>query len=195
MENRISPEDKLLNVIRGNSPGKAIPVKNDSLNNMFSDFFSVCSWKTRLAVFLEMVLLGLAGIAIVFIIYLLLNKSVAPVDEGRGSRQKENFAVTTAAPLSFYLDAVNKRKLFGGSAAKQAKIAGAEDVNISQIASNFNLSGIIAGDTPKAIIEDKKAQKSYFLKEGESIGEVKLNKIGDGKVILEYRGAGFELAL
>jgi type II secretory pathway component PulC len=177
MENRVSPEDKLLNVIRGNRAGKAVLVPS------------------YLAIILEKFLLAVIAVVICFIVFLLLPRNIISLPQEQVLLKKENFTVSKVVPISFYQDIVSKRKLFGGQAVSQVKIAGNDDISISQISSNFNLSGIIAGDTPKAIIEDKKAQKSYFLKEGESIGEVKLNKIGDGKVIMEYRGTGFELVL
>jgi type II secretory pathway component PulC len=66
---------------------------------------------------------------------------------------------------------------------------------MAEIISQYNLSGIVSGDNPKAIIEDKKSQKSYFLREGESAGDLTVEKIGAGKVSLDYKGEKFELVL
>ena len=169
--------------------------KADSVTEVILDFFSTGSWKIRLAVILERVLFLALAVFVLSDIFLLLQRRSMPAAEEQGPPKNKDFTVNKIVPLSFYQDAVNKRKLFGGHTVKEVKIAGNEDASISQIASNLNLSGIIAGDTPKAIIEEKKEHKSYFLKEGESIGDVKLNKISDGKVIMEYKGTGFELVL
>ena len=49
---------------------------------------------------------------------------------------------------------------------------------------------------PRAIIEDTKGQKSFYLKQGEVLTDgIVVEKIGKAAVILNYKGEKFELYL
>lgn len=52
------------------------------------------------------------------------------------------------------------------------------------VLSGLILMGIISGENPQAIIEDKKANKTYFLFKGERFQDFKVKDILDGKVII-----------
>lgn len=71
------------------------------------------------------------------------------------------------------------------------------EVELEDIIVNLNLLGVVSGDNPQAIIEDRKKRKTYFLNKGESLGELKLKEIleAEGKVILIYKGREFDLGL
>ncbi len=66
---------------------------------------------------------------------------------------------------------------------------------MGQAIQDLNLLGIVSGDNPQAIIEDKKSQKTYFLKKGDFLGDFELKDIQKGKVILDLSGQQFELSL
>ena len=55
--------------------------------------------------------------------------------------------------------------------------------------------GIVPGDEPQAIIEDKKSGQTFFLKEGEKILNMEIEKISTGKVLLNYDGETITLSL
>lgn len=61
--------------------------------------------------------------------------------------------------------------------------------------SELNLLGIIIGNENQAIIEDKKADKTYFLYQGDSFGDFKVFSISATGVILDYQGEKLELKI
>lgn len=99
-------------------------------------------------------------------------------------------------PVSHYLDIVarhNLFKIYEGPAKSDGHIpvkAGA-----SELLSNYSLAGIVSGENPQAIIEDKKSKNTYFLNQGQYLGDFKIEEILEGKVILELKGQRFELSL
>ena len=53
---------------------------------------------------------------------------------------------------------------------------------LENILANYVLSGIIGGDQPQAVIEDKKEGKTYFLNVGDTLGDLRIVAITEGKV-------------
>ncbi|MFH1338988.1 MAG: hypothetical protein ABIH40_04025 [Candidatus Omnitrophota bacterium] len=96
-------------------------------------------------------------------------------------------------PYSFYQEAITGRQIFSSSTAEVAQAQSGS--TFTEYIKDLNLLGIISGDNPQAIIEDKKTQKTYFLKRGESFGTIKVEGIGEGKVTLELQGQRFDLFL
>jgi len=93
-------------------------------------------------------------------------------------------------PYEFYLQGLMKRQIFqGGAVSSTAPASAAESASIK----DMNLVGIVSGDTPQAIIEDKKAQKTYYVNKGQLIGGFQLEDIQDGKIILNNNGQRFEM--
>lgn len=65
-----------------------------------------------------------------------------------------------------------------------------------QLATRLNLLGIVAGDTPQAIIEDTQTQKTYFLTTGQTVVEgAVVQEIRETRVILNLAGEPIELTL
>jgi type II secretory pathway component PulC len=92
---------------------------------------------------------------------------------------------------SSYSNAVPGRTVFGpaqGGASEDVAPAGS-------VSERVGLVGIITGDNPQAIIEDKKAQKTYYLNKGQSFEGYVLEEIADGKVILDYEDKKISLFL
>ncbi len=96
-------------------------------------------------------------------------------------------------PYEWYLEGVRGHQIFGSLAAPETERT-SPAINADLI-KDINLVGIIWGKTPQAVIEDKKAQKTYYVSEGQFIGEFQVENIQEGKVILNYRGEKFELYL
>ncbi len=57
----------------------------------------------------------------------------------------------------------------------------------------LNLLGIVEGNRVQAVVEDKETNKTFFLYEGDSLGELKVYNIKKSKVILDYKGDKIEL--
>ena len=110
--------------------------------------------------------------------------SEKPTEETRSAKHK-------AKPLEEYLESVKGRRIFSGTAA----IQGASLINVANIdlMKDINLVGIISGENPQAVIEDKKAQKTYYVTKGQFIGEMQVEDIQEGKIIINYAGQKYEL--
>jgi type II secretory pathway component PulC len=71
-----------------------------------------------------------------------------------------------------------------------------EEVGSSDgISEKLGLVGIITGDNPQAIVEDKKAQKTYYLNKGQSFNGYVVEVISEGKIVLDYGGRKISLFL
>lgn len=106
---------------------------------------------------------------------------------------KEKFQVL---PFAYYADIILKGKLFKTSlpdvtqdGKMPAKIAPLE------LLKGYTLAGVITGENPQAILEDKTTKKTYFLNKGQYLEDFKIDDIMEGKVILELEGQRFELSL
>jgi type II secretory pathway component PulC len=64
---------------------------------------------------------------------------------------------------------------------------------IPRTKTDLQLVGIYFSEEPEVIIEDKVEKKTYFLKEGENIKEIKVKNIRPDRVILESDGTEWEL--
>ena len=65
--------------------------------------------------------------------------------------------------------------------------------NIAEIISNFKLVGIIWSNSPQAMIENAKEQRTFLLSQGEQLGQIKIKKIFQNKVVIEVEGQEQEL--
>ena len=96
-------------------------------------------------------------------------------------------------PYSHYSSSVEGRDIFMPQQVEVEPVI--TGPGLEEISGSLSLIGIIAGDRPQAIIEDKKTGKSHFLYKGGSIGKAKLVDILGDSVIMEYQGETFELVL
>jgi hypothetical protein len=87
------------------------------------------------------------------------------------------------------------KKLFKASLVQKTKNIQVAAFAGKDILKDLNLVGIIRDPEVKAIIEDKKAAKTYFLNVGDRLNELKVAKILDKEVILDANGAQYTLAL
>ncbi len=84
---------------------------------------------------------------------------------------------------------------FAQGAGPVAEKAPARVASLESILSNYVLSGIIGGDKPQAVIEDKRQGKTFFVSEGETLGEMCIVKIEEGKVTVSVGGEQAQLEL
>jgi type II secretory pathway component PulC len=89
--------------------------------------------------------------------------------------------------------------LFGFIHAPQAQSPTQQEELSTAVAEDFasqmNLIGIISGENPQAILEDKKTQKTYYVTKGQIIGSAQIEDIQENKIILSSQGKKFELGL
>ena len=101
---------------------------------------------------------------------------------------------STAKPYEYYGKALSQRDLFQPGLPSKEEKGNSPSLKETRF-KDLALIGILSGKTPQAIIEDKKENKTYFLKEGELLGEMRVEQILNEKVTLSYEGEQFELLL
>jgi hypothetical protein len=94
--------------------------------------------------------------------------------------------------VSYYLEKAMKRDLFRMGKNADLSVRGPSDKAI-EATKHLKLVGISWSDNPDAMIEDSKALRTFFVKRGQMIGDVKIEAIFKDKVILNYSGEDIEL--
>lgn len=200
MRENISPEEKLLKLIKGE---KSINL-SDKTSQKDKDGGSAVNKKAQAVNFRlgNNVLFRLALLLIVIsVAYLIgtfiypwvgLNKVKLPDPEVASIEQSVE-RKTDVKPYEFYAQGMKNSQIFG-SIASQGNAEPAANIK-SEIIKDINLVGIISGDNPQAVIEDKKTQKTYYVTKGQLIGDLLVDDIQEGKIILISAGQKFELYL
>ena len=123
-------------------------------------------------------------------VQLLMAKANSAPDEKRSPAEPKS--LTVVKDYSTYSGGLPGKKVFGQSQGGSA----AEEVGTSgDISEQVGLVGIIAGDNPQAILEDKKAQKTYYVNKGQSFNGYVVEEISENKVMLDYEGKKISLFL
>ena len=211
MSDSLSPEEKLLKLIKGEggpkssdkkiinriaAPGKkgdvsVLPSLGKYKKTETSPFF-----RFQLQHLLTVVLaLSVAFLTTAFLYPMLgLNKIKLPAVE------KDDEILTTSEvkpevkPLESYLAGLKSKQIFAASVSSDGSSAQPVAVTSTlDLFKDITLVGIISSNPPQAVIEDKKTQKTYYLSRGQSIGDLKVDDIQEGKVVLDYSGTKYEL--
>jgi len=98
--------------------------------------------------------------------------------------------------LSYYLETTRQRNIFGPVkkiVEEDGTTKAGPSSAIVQATESLSLVGISWSNDPDVMIEDKKSQKTYFVKRGQAVGTVKVEAIYKDKVILSYQGEEIEL--
>jgi type II secretory pathway component PulC len=117
----------------------------------------------------------------------------ASADRGTTSPQ-EVLALKKAA--AYYLEKVTQRDIFRMGEKKTDNAAAgpkAPSSKIIEATQNLKLVGISWSNDPDVMIEDAKAGRTFFVKRGQTIGEIKVQAIFKDRVVLSYDGEEIEL--
>jgi len=164
--NQITPEQKLLDVI------KKAQIKM-RLKKELSVF-------TRVNVILAGVIIVVAAI---FLVDILTSGQKSPELNMRLPKTLDVIVPQTKAPHAGLDEETNIVVEKKPSASKE------------ELSKGLTLLGIVTGDEDQAVIEDKGADKSYFLYKGDSFKDFTVYDIEDSKVILDYKGEKIELKI
>ncbi len=208
MKDMNSPEEKLLKLIRGASPARHASVpqakgaglagfpaaKQAALSlplirlhldlRRFIPLALIALFAVSLAYLLRAFLFPLAG-------FHSLAEEKRLMMEGSGDDALARKAVIR--PLESYLKAFEQRNIFSGTSSFQVSAPAAAAA--FALSKDITVVGIISGASPQAIIEDKAAGKTYYVRPGMFIGEYQVESVQEGKVILSVEGKRFELYL
>jgi hypothetical protein len=219
-KNKPTPEEQLLNLIEdGEGPGN-LSLKRKKKASAFS-FFSLSSLSTafaRIKIAIKDWLIQLKGgidepnlkawnkilavTAVILFVYLSADFTLRRLDLKQFTKKVStakvrSFQAQTKAevrPFLYYLEMVQRRDIF-----TPVKLLSAENPQeearkaLSTLIKDLKLVGISWGKDPEAIIEDTKANKTYFLKAGDTVSKFKINVILKDKVILEAEGQKMDL--
>lgn len=201
MTNNMLPEEKLLRLIKGGAKAaikpeshQANPPEKEPKIALPSINFPHFTFNKIIGIVFAISTLWLGySFAEPFIFK---NKTEIPdakFKEGLVEKNSQPKIKGTFKPYAFYLDGFKSNNIFSGTTAyDSAKPIGTASADLIK---DINLVGIISGDEPQAIVEDKRAQKTYYLKKGQFIGELQVVDILEGKVILGYNDENYELYL
>lgn len=207
MSDNITPEEKLLRLIRGEKkvkPKPSTPLQIKEEKDLVSSKVEIkrsFSWLARInKASLKKAIFAALIISCTYLFINLLYPFLAPKKLNISKIGREQAKETEAdqiygsKPLDYYLSVGKNRQLFvsagvGESAEQPASIAGPD------LMKNLTLVGIAAGDNPQAIIEDKKLLKTYYVSKGQMIDQFKVENILEGKIILSHGGQVYELSL
>ena len=108
---------------------------------------------------------------------------------------QENQVLKKAA--AYYLEKVRARDIFKIGAKKDSSAGkpnnNAPSAKTIEATQDFKLVGISWSNDPDAMIEDTKAMRTFFVKRGQMIRNVKVQAIFKEKVVLSYEGEEVEL--
>jgi len=225
MHKDISPEEKLLSIIKGkqNTPDSGAPrpeikdtkpvspspwskidgyvlavLKNDFLKN------SVLNAEA-LRIFNKYAVVAAALVTVYLFLDIIL---ISPSRRAASVIAKTAVSGTPVAVLaekkmpietkgySHYSNRMSGKNIFrGGSFLESESQTAALDASAELPGGGLGLVGIIPGKDPQAIVEDKKNKKTYYLFKGQSINGITAEDINKNKVVLEYKGKRMTLFL
>lgn len=217
MQKDISPEERLLALIKGKGKKAAdsatgqsdlkktrleMPTKREG-HFYLSKIFKLSLFKNKVfePLVLKTINKYLIVISIVLIVYLIFDlffikpykKTQSLISQTYDSRvdsrqaKKESISEAEVKDYSYYSKEISNKKIFAPP-SKEDREPSQPSKAEEDISSKLTLVGIIAGENPQAIIEDKKSQKTYYLNKGQSFNGFTVEDISDGKVVLDYEG-------
>ncbi len=230
MARDISPEERLLRLIRSKPPNKELPPEGQTegipgkpqaapslvTGNVPSSSSKKEQMRRQLTFTpakilkfetLNLILIFLLAGLVAYLVPLFLKKPAVSIEsleerlKAQGSREPSLQAGAPSAekkpPLTYFSGGVGTKNIFSPIAKEETapQSTAEQGPKLEDIKTQLNLLGIVGGDSPQAIIEDKSTQKSYFLNKGSTFGDIEVKDIRDNKVILSYKGQEFELVL
>jgi len=218
----ITPEKQLLRLIE-DQKGKSNPkIQTGAISHFGLSLFSLTAWLGRVSFLkdrfrggfsidkfslLDIKIINSLLILCIFVlvVYLINNfyTSAASLKKTPGLELKASGEIKSLGlqegsilkkAASYYLEKIALRDIFrrGAKSMSGAATKGPSEKAI-EATQSFKLVGISWSDNPDAMIEDTKAFKTFFVKRGTMIGEVKVEAIFRDKVVLSYKGEEVEL--
>ena len=196
MQGNNSPEEKLLNLIK---QGKTGPKNNGSAEPPKPKPAPVSKvvFKKKKSGFRSLLLVNriLLVVVVSALIYLVLSfifpyRSATKIP-ARVSLKEEMDRETEEqkkSPITHYTNVLSRRQMFKMYELPRPKTKepAKPRVTLQQLLGGYTFVGIIFGDNPQAIVEQKKTGQSYYLVAGQFLGEIKIEKIEKGKITVSY---------
>jgi hypothetical protein len=146
--------------------------------------------------FLALVLIGLSSLGI----YEIFLKEKKAYEIPRLSVHRENepppspILDSKEEEVSVDIDVFASRSLFRSPEVSDIKETSREQALVlKDLTEHLILMGVVEGDPPQAIIQDQKLEKTYFLNEGDHLGDIQIQAGKPGLVTLELGGEKVDL--
>jgi type II secretory pathway component PulC len=206
MKENISPEERLLRLIKGqkkeavaSSVEKKPAIVTEGLKPSIKRSISPLSQKYFSILYIRRIIWAAFILSNIYLVISLVypwfgltkiylpkvkeERIIEPIAEPKQDKK----------PFEFYSEGIRNRRIFvSESAPVEEKTVSVADADLIK---DLNLLGIVSGENPQAVIEDKKTKKTYYVNKGQFINELMIEDIQEGKVILNYKGQRFELYL
>jgi hypothetical protein len=114
---------------------------------------------------------------------------------GEGSKPVVPVAGKPAASFDDYQKLIDAKSIFVPPVAGTGKTVMPEGPGLGDLIKDLRLVGIVPGDIPQAIIEDKRNNQTLFLKEGDMINDIEIKSISGGRVVLTRNDETVTLSL
>lgn len=204
MENKNSPEEKILDLIRNNgvekkdfsNPNISIEESESKLKIKKDDVIlpkKIDGGKTNVFMLLNRVLIVVILLALIYVVlsYVYPYKGKAIIskeDELNISSEGVGESLEQMQPATHYIDILSKRQMFKMFEVPKPKSAEPQKpkITLQQMLGGYTFIGILFGDNPQAVVEDKKTGQSFYLTAGQYLGEIKIDNIEKGKVSVSY---------
>jgi len=98
-----------------------------------------------------------------------------------------SFSQLELRSLNSYKKLFASKKLFRPlikSSKRRAKV-----LTIDDLCKDLILIGIIKQDVPEAIVKNRRTRQSYFIKRGASLGQLKVESVGDDQIVVSFKGS------
>ncbi len=221
-ERALTPEKQLLNLIESPRSKDAV-IQSRIVKYHSMGFFSPGAWKGKLLFFRDNLKKSLSGesrqidikflnrllaVAIMIAVFYLVSTfyfSVTGlnnmknrkfiVKDGVKQSGEDKEVLSLKQTVSHYLDRIRQRDIFkmGPKKVSNDAVPAAPNSKIVEATQNLKLVGISWSKDPDAMIEDTRALKTFFVKRGQMIGQVRVEAIFKDKVILKYDTEEIEL--
>ena len=100
-----------------------------------------------------------------------------------------------AASFEDYQKLINAKSIFAPPVVQTGKAVAQEGPGLNELIKDLRLVGIMPGEMPQAIIEDRKNNQTLFLKEGDMINDIEIKSILAGRVVLARNDETVTLSL
>lgn len=103
----------------------------------------------------------------------------------------------TPPALSHYTDVLGRRQMFKLYEAPKPKPVGPPKpkITLQQLLAGYTFIGVIFGDVPQAIVEEKRTGQSFYLTAGQYLGEIKIEKIDRGRITVSYEDEMLDISI
>ena len=209
MVNDLTPEERLLRLIRGKTKrpkmtshsetqAKIGAPRSSGLAMILNKFYRLSRIFTfnRIRIILAIVIILSAGYLIFESVIPQPSLELEKLTSANRDVKMDKAPIETSdlKPYSHYSQQIDTRDIFNAPFLSGRVIDASSGSSLGNEFSNLSIVGIVLDELPQVIIEDNKDKKTYFLNKGDYIGEIKIEDILEGKVIVSYAGEEFEMA-